>query len=184
MHHCCHDQEIRQLVYFLRLFRPNELEFLLDIGRQWSHFDPDRIEKITILFNQTFQTDQAITGVQQKLTFSQRNPSLSFDYKLLINQLIDQQLNPFRSDCPVCGSSLHHNNASIHPVKLYSLKGQLIEDIRFDTMSRFYRYSSFQLVFFLSHVLMLEHVMLIIELYLFTRILFVRIMLTPGHQRV
>ena len=58
--HYCTDQEIKQIVYFLRLFQPNELGFLLDVGKRWSIFDPDRLEKITVLFNNKFKTNQSV----------------------------------------------------------------------------------------------------------------------------
>lgn len=131
-HHHSTDQEIEQIVYFLRLFRPNELGFLLDIGSKWSQFDTDRFEKITIVFNKTFNTHQTVNIVQQTLTFFNRNPSLSFIHNFSLNEMTDRHLNPFRSDCPVCGSNLQQIPASMQLVKLYCLKGRLTEGTTLD----------------------------------------------------
>ncbi|CAF1429914.1 unnamed protein product [Adineta ricciae] len=123
----CTDQEIKQIVYFLRLFRPNELGFLLNIGSKWSRYDPNRLERITFLFNSTFKTNQPVNIVQHTLTFFDRNRSLSFNHNFPLNEIAVQQLDPFRSDCPVCGNNLHLIAASVQLVKMYCLKGRMIE---------------------------------------------------------
>lgn len=121
------DEEIRQLTYFLRFFRPNELAFLVDVGCRWSRFDPDRIDKITSLVNKTFNIKQTTNVVQHALTFFARNTSLSFTHNFSTDELIGHQLSPFRSDCPVCESDLDATCASMKLVKMYCVKGQMVE---------------------------------------------------------
>lgn len=121
------NEEIKQLIHFLQYFRPNELEFLLDVSRRWSRFDPDRIKKITSLLNKTLNTEQTIDIVQHTLAYFTNNTSLGFTHNFSAMELIGHQLNPFRLDCPVCGSELDVTRARIKHVKMYSLKGQMVE---------------------------------------------------------
>ena len=126
-HHHTTEDEIKQLAYFLQFFRPNELGFLLDAGSKWSRFDPDRTVKITSLFNRTFNTKQSLDVVLQTLTFFGRNQSLSFNHKLPCDEIMCHQLEPFTDDCPVCGSDLHALRATAKSVKMYCLRGRMIE---------------------------------------------------------
>jgi hypothetical protein len=126
-YHHTTEEEIKQIAYFLQFFRPNELGFLLDAGSKWSRFDPDRITKITSLFNRTFDTSHSWNVVLQTLTFFGRNQSLCFSNKFRSDEIMCHQLEPFREDCPVCGSDLYALRATVKSVKMYCLRGRMIE---------------------------------------------------------
>jgi hypothetical protein len=158
-------EEMEQWIYLLRFLRSNELAFLVDVHRRWSRFDPDRLDKIVSLLHRTFNSDESFSIVKQALTYFTRNTSLNFTYNLSIDQILkeakkDHHLNPFRNDCPVCGSQLDTTHAKVKHCFL------------------------FQVQCFLLLVIMREHPCRIRHQFMSILILFVKTSQIFGHQKV
>ena len=111
---------------------------LIDLHGRWSHFDPDRLEKITCLLHRTSNSEQSLSIVQQAIMYFTQNTTLNLTCEFSIDRILmevkeNHHLNPYRDDCPVCGLKLDPEHAKIKRVKMYCTRGHLIQSILFIT---------------------------------------------------
>ena len=123
------EKEISQITYFLRLFRPKEISFLLEINNSWSSYDTEKYEPIANIFRQTFNSSQMNHDVRAVIDFFNVHNSLSFTTDKPFLTMPDYEhdnlhLNPWTSICPLCQTALNAVNATKKRIVIYFLNGK------------------------------------------------------------
>ncbi|CAK9189218.1 unnamed protein product [Sphagnum troendelagicum] len=72
------EEEMKVLISFFRIFRPNELAFLLEVNSRWSPFDPDRIEQFSSILSKTFGSYFSPIDIRLAVDYFHREASLVF----------------------------------------------------------------------------------------------------------
>ena len=136
------EEEIRQLTYFYRFFRPNELAFVLDLNKKWSRDDANKYETISKVLRESFRSDQSANDVRALIEFSLSHPWIFFSNEKPLENILRQEyanvhLSPFITTCPVCNKQLGPNEAETKHVTIYTLSAEIQKGILIRNQSVF-----------------------------------------------
>ena len=128
------ETEIEQLAYFYRLFRPNELAFVLELRKSWSPYDRNRCDTIAHLVRQTFNSHHTAHDVRAVIDFFNIKQSLELTHNQPLNIILSEQnatihMNPCISICPLCQHQLNSNNAKSKCISIHCLTGEIQKGI-------------------------------------------------------
>lgn len=123
------EEEIEQLTYFYRLFRPNELLLVLDLNKSWSLFDSNRCESIAQLVRQIFGSNHSSGDIRAVIDFFNVKQDLRLTHDKPLKAILEENatvhLNPFISSCPLCHGQLYSINARKKYISIYCLHGEV-----------------------------------------------------------
>lgn len=126
------EHELKQLTYFYRLFRPDELAFVLELNESWSVYDSNRCDTIAKLLREAFNSNQSSIEVRAAINFYNSERSISFFHKKPLHIMLQSHsanihLSPGISACPLCGKQLGAEKAGKKSVSVYRLKGVVLK---------------------------------------------------------
>lgn len=121
-------QDVQLLVKLFSIFQPRELYFLIELNQRWSIYDPNRIENITSILQQTFASKYKESDINYVLKCVSSSDSIQLFPSLSVEMALLQldhalHLNPYQSICPVCESTLNPEMADVLCVEIHTLKG-------------------------------------------------------------
>ena len=141
------EDELKQLTYFYRLFRPNELAFVLQLNESWSVYDRNRCNTIAKLLREAFNSNQSSIEVRAAIDFYNSERSISFYHNkplqiMLQSHSANIHLSPGISACPLCGKQLGAEKAEKKSVSVYRLKGVVLKGKFTNTCTTLFNYVS------------------------------------------
>ena len=122
------EQQIMGIVYWLRRFQPQHIDFLLDLDKHWLTIDPARLVNIMAVFQDNFHTTHSITDVRALLSYFNHPRTIAMQHHLNLSSLTHSgiplvTISPFSLICPMCSSKLTDRHSSMRKILVYSLSG-------------------------------------------------------------
>lgn len=123
-------EELKLLTDMYNIFHPQELHFLIELNQRWSIYDPNRIKNMAIILQQTFSTQHEELDVERIIKYFSSEDSIRLFSPTIVDMVLAQRdqtvhLNPYRSTCPICSSTLIPEMADVLSVQVYTLKGKI-----------------------------------------------------------
>lgn len=123
-------EEIKVLTEIYKIFHPQELHFLLDLNKRWSKYDPNRIQNMTGILKQTFDSNHKESDAKTILAYFGSENSISLFSTLTVDMALAQRdqavhLDPYQSACPVCSSTLVGEMADVISVQVHTMRGKI-----------------------------------------------------------
>jgi NACalpha-BTF3-like transcription factor len=125
-----HPKDIQLLSHLYTMLHPQELNFLIELNKRWSVYDPSRIENLTIILRKTFGVEYKQADIEQVIMYFESPDSIQFYSPVTVDMALAQvnqtfHLNPYQSKCPICLSLLDATMADVLSVRVYNLSGKI-----------------------------------------------------------